>query len=651
MKRLGIYAFYDPKGIVDDYVFYFLQSLKIHTQKIIVVVNGNILPEYTSKLSGLGYLVVVRENSGFDACAYRQAIFSCSDLSSYDELILCNNSFFGPVCPLADVFDEMEKREQQAIVNKGKNLDFWGMTIHKSSEDCILGHKISEHVQSFFIVLKRKVFISEAFKNFFENLNPPKTFAEAVLFFEIAFTKQLSMAGFNYDAFIKKDKYPNLNVTNIYPFTLIKNDHLPLVKRKVFIEDFKNFINIGRGNESRKLIDYIKSENLYDTNLIWQHLLRTQKFSLLALNLHLNYIVSSRYVNNVNILEKLKDNNKKCALIIYIENQSSVSQCLNYAQYLNDVFDIYIVSDSQLILDECKSVSIEKHLSINKFITIQNKVGAVSSYLIECRDIFFDYEYVCYFHDKPSVQLKNNLNYMDYFEHCMDSILPSREYALNVLNIFENEEKLGLLVPPPINWGTLFSSEHLLNTDSEVLMKKIFKELDIDLPFDKTPIAPYGDYFWCRTEALRILFNKQWQYSDFSDEPNLDGSTILRAIERAHPTIAQASGFFSAWINSESSEAIFSRNNYYYQRTFADVLIKICKLNDETGIISHDTIMFHIKDVYFKYKRKLLEDLKFKQKFYFLVNCFTMFRIGKFKHRLKHINKVLNYIQKSKDDI
>ena len=651
MKRLGIYAFFDHKGIVDDYVFYFLQCLKFHTERIIVVVNGNILPEYNAKLSDLGYSVVVRDNSGFDACAYRQAILSCDDLSSYDELILCNNSFFGPVYPLADVFDEMQKRELQSIENQGISLDFWGMTIHKASEGCILGHKISEHVQSFFIVLKRKVFISEVFTKFFENLSPPKTFWEAVLFFEIEFTKQLSMAGFNYDAFIKKDKYPNLNVTNLYPFTLIKNDHLPLVKRKVFIEDFKNFINIGRGNQSRKVIDYIKSENLYDTNLIWQHLLRTQKFSSLALNLHLNYIVSSRYINNAQILEKLKKQNKKCALIVYVCYKESVSLCLNYATYLNEIADIYIVSDNQLTLDECKKVSTEKNLIVKKFIIKQNKGKDVTSYLIECRAVFFDYEYVCYFHDKTYLQLKNTLNYTEFFEHCMDSILPSREYALNVLNTFENEEKLGLLVPPPLNWGPFFISEHLLNPDSENLMKKIFKELDIDLPFDKTPIAPYGDYFWCRTKALRLLFNKQWQYSDFPDETTLVDDSIIYALERVYPTIVQASGHLSAWINCESSEAIFSRNNYYYQRTFTDALIKISKLNDEKGIITHDTVMFHIKDLYTKFKQKLLEDLKVKQKFYYIVNCLTMFSIGRYKHRLKHIIKDLNHIQKSKDDI
>ena len=651
MKRLGIYAFFDPKGVVDDYVFYFLQCLALHTDRIVVVVNGNILPEYNSKLNDLGYSVIVRDNVGFDACAYRQAILSCNDLSSYDELILCNNSFFGPVYPLTDVFEEMQKREQSATDNKENKLDFWGMTIHSSSEDCILGNKISEHVQTFFIVFKRKVFTSDVFLNFFENLTPPKSFLEAVLFFEIELTKQLSMVGFNYDAFIKKEKYPNLNVTILYPYTLIKDDHLPLIKRKVFFEDYENFINVGRGNQSRKLIDYIKTEKLYDTNLIWQHLLRTQKFSSLALNLHLNYIVSSKYVNNLHILEKLKEQNKKCALIVYIYYQQSVLRCLNYAQYLNDIFDIYIVSSSQLTLDECKRLSIEKNLTVKRFIIKQNRGRDVSSYLIECRDVFFEYEYVCYFHDKMSPQLKNNLNSVDFFEHCMDSILPSREYALNVLNTFENDEKLGLLVPPPLNWGLFFFSEHLLNSNNAIMMKKIFKDLSINLPFDNNPIAPYGDYFWCRTKALRIIFNKQWQYSDFPYEPLPIDGTILHAIERVHPTVAQASGFLSAWINSESSEAIFCRNNYYYQRTLASYLLEISRLNSEKEISTYDGLLYHVKNLYIQFRKYLRNDLTFKRLFYFIVNCLTMFTIGRYKHRSKHINAILRNIKNSNDHI
>ena len=42
MKRLSIFFFYDSKGIVDDYVVYFLAELKKVSSDIFFVVNGNL---------------------------------------------------------------------------------------------------------------------------------------------------------------------------------------------------------------------------------------------------------------------------------------------------------------------------------------------------------------------------------------------------------------------------------------------------------------------------------------------------------------------------------------------------------------------------------------------------------------------------------
>ena len=150
---------------------------------------------------------------------------------------------------------------------------------------------------------------------------------------------------------------------------------------------------------------------------------------------------------------------------------------------------------------------------------------------------------------------------------------------------------------------------------------------------------------------MRLLFKKNWQYSDFPDEPLPVDGTILHAIERLHPTIAQASGFLSAWVNSESSEAIFCRNNYYYQRTFASDLIAISKLDYEQGIFSYDGLTNHVKSLYAKFRQNIIYDLELKRKVYLFINWLTMFRIGKYKHILKHINEDLSVMQKSKDKI
>lgn len=56
--------------------------------------------------------MVVRENAGYDAGAYKFAIFKylkIEEIRQYEELILCNDTFIGPFVPLKDIFDTMAK--------------------------------------------------------------------------------------------------------------------------------------------------------------------------------------------------------------------------------------------------------------------------------------------------------------------------------------------------------------------------------------------------------------------------------------------------------------------------------------------------------------------------------------------------------------
>ena len=97
-KRLAIYCFYDKDGIVDDYVVFFLRALRKTVSRICCVVNGRLTENGRKALLSCTDELTERENTGFDAWAY--AFFAngrIDELREYDELVLCNNSFFGPL--------------------------------------------------------------------------------------------------------------------------------------------------------------------------------------------------------------------------------------------------------------------------------------------------------------------------------------------------------------------------------------------------------------------------------------------------------------------------------------------------------------------------------------------------------------------------
>ena len=125
----------------------------------------------------------------------------------------------------------------------------------------------------------------------------------------------------------------------------------------------------------------------------------------------------------------------------------------------------------------------------------------------------------------------------------------------NIITTFQDNPRLGLLVPPtPIhsNYSTTSGNEWSNNyLHTKELAIKL--NINVDINIDKPPISPLGTIFWYRSEALKTLFDANFQYEDFPKEPiqEPDG-TITHAIERLYPFVAQQAGFYTGWVLSDT---------------------------------------------------------------------------------------------------
>ena len=572
MKRVAIYCFYDSKGIVDDYVFYYLAQLSKLCEKILFVSNGELESQSLSKLKSLPYVdFYKRKNEDFDAGAFKFGFEQIGDdILQYDQLVLSNNSFFGPVYPLEEAFDEMQARAEL------KPIDFWGMTIHPRLDeriaDCQQFDYINEHVQSYFVVFNKNVISSDIFKNFLRNLPKLATFNEAVCLYELRLTYVLSQAGFKYDSYVDQNKFPSGNITILYPYDLVKEAKMPLIKRKAFLADYQHSFAISRGHFVKDVLNFIKEKTDYDVSNIWQHLLRTSTMSQIRMNLQLNKILDT---HNVTFPETKKEHRPTVALILYIYYAENIDGCFEYAKNVPDSTDLYMISAKQEVLDLCrKKLAQYSNYGFKEchFVKKINKGRDLSSYLIDCSHVFNEYDYVCYFHDKKSPQLDNQIATREFFDHCMECLLPSKQFAVNVINNFEMDDNLGLLVPPPLVWGQFYATEYLLHPDNAALIKELISDLDLNVPFDPTPVAPYGDMFWIRGKAALKLFNKKWTYEDLPPEPLAEDGTLMHALERILPFVAQSSGFYTSWLMSDVYAPIFINNLYYIDKTLNQTL-------------------------------------------------------------------------------
>lgn len=217
MKRLAIFAFYNGKGLINDYVVTYLEYLKEVSDSIIFVADNEPNVKELSKIYPLVSHIESYHHGEYDFGSYKIGFNYAKEhylLDDVDEIILCNDSCFC-VDSLKPAFDKMDT----------KSCDFWSMTASNEYEP---------HLQSFFLVVKKKLFNSEVFSNYLDNVKHLDSFLEIVNTYEIPLKKNFEKEGFKSASYIKA---PKKNNPTFFPIKCVKAK-MPLIKRKIFVESY-----------------------------------------------------------------------------------------------------------------------------------------------------------------------------------------------------------------------------------------------------------------------------------------------------------------------------------------------------------------------------------------------------------------------------
>lgn len=583
IKRLAIYFFYDKDGIVDDYIPYMLEDLNKNISELLIVCNGKLTAESRNKLEKYASNILVRENKGVDVWAYKEGLelYGWDKLETFDEVILMNFTIMGPLYPLKEMFDEMDKRD----------LDFWGITAFHSAPFDPFGtikyNYLPLHIQSHFITIRNKMIRSTEFKKYWNEIPMINRYEEAVGFHEAIFTKTFEDKGYKWDTYVDtsdlhKHSYGPIIMS---PLELVKNRKCPIIKRRSFFHNYNDFINYNTGEATVEVFEYIKNNLNYDVNLIWDNILRVQNQGDIKKCLHLNYILSSTARNN----EVVKYENEKIALVLHIYFIDLIDNCLKYAKSMPKDTDIYITTDAE----EKKRAILEAFSNLDcnnlKVILIENRGRDVSALLVATKDFIMDYDYVCFAHDKKVGQLDFAIKGESFSYKCFENILKNNIFVDNIIDIFRKNPRLGLLTPPPPNHAEYYSTLSDVNWHTNYEnTKKLANELNLkcDINYNKEPIAPLGTMFWFRPKALKLLFEKDWEYSDFPKEPNNTDGTLLHAIERIYPLVVQEEGFYPAWVMVDTFASIEITNLNYMLREVNNAAFNLYGSNSFNGLIT-----------------------------------------------------------------
>jgi len=217
VKRLGIFVFYDKEGILDKYVEYMLNSLKEVVHVLFIVINGKINDDGLKRMEAISKEIICRDNLGFDAGGYGDVLIchiGKEKLREYDELVLCNDTCYGPFISFSAIWKTMEN----------KTCDFWGL-------NCIQ-NGLTDHMQAYFLVFRKTLLESDFIYCFFEQniFGQNLDLREVIAIYEKGLYKRLIQNGF------KPAWYIEVNNLNVYQCSsqLIEKYHFPMMKRKCF---------------------------------------------------------------------------------------------------------------------------------------------------------------------------------------------------------------------------------------------------------------------------------------------------------------------------------------------------------------------------------------------------------------------------------
>ena len=581
MKRLGLYVFYEKNGEVRNFHKYYLLCLKNCIDDIVVIVNGKLSAKGREDLENIGLEIVVRDNVGYDFSAWRDVILEkgLDCISNYDELVLCNCSCYGPVYPFTSVFSRMET----------ESCDFWGLYDHPE-----LKGYFPHHLQSYFLVLRKRLLQSRDFKVFWKNLNTAASWQDAVNQ-ETSFTKYFEDRGFLSKSFCDQklsDFTPNPTVQFA---SQLLNIGFPLIKRKCFTEGYWYHLQDTDGSQAVETLRYLQEKTEYPVDYIYEDLIATMPASDLRETLHLTYVIPDD-----GELSQTQQIGRKLALILFSYYSDLIDFNLAYINSMPEYSTIYVV----VVSEEIKALwESKRRLFLNKKLVIrkqENRGRNECAYWLTCRDVVSEYDYICLVHDKKTPSARPKIRGYYFAKHCMNGVMKSLKYVQGIIDLFENNPKIGILMPPAPLFSVL--TDCILYREwagNKEIAQDVYRKLNLAVPFDEAPYCPWGAMFWVRGGAMKAFYRYEWKISDFPEEPiKVPNGTVLHALERMYPMIAQESGYLTAVV-MPASEASVHYDNLYHQ------------LREEKRVLTASRGKVHFCDV----KQLLKQYLKQKFKF------------------------------------
>ena len=154
IKRLFLFAGYDPNGVINSALVYYINTLQLYGD-VVLCMDNKFNKHEIKKLKMHPLSVFITRHKEYDFGSYKRAFQYARDndlLKNYEFVYLVNDSVFGPTFSLKKLIHKMERIPLDAV----------GLIKSK--------HKTHEFMESWFVRLNKKVFMSKWFDEFLSSV-------------------------------------------------------------------------------------------------------------------------------------------------------------------------------------------------------------------------------------------------------------------------------------------------------------------------------------------------------------------------------------------------------------------------------------------------------------------------------------------------
>ena len=436
-KRIGIFVFFNKDGVIGDYVRYLLDSISNSLDKLYIVCNCELKYETLNILRKYSDNVYVRENKGLDAAAFKKGLlYYCGidELANYDEVVLFNDTVYGPFVSFENIFEKMSK----------KDIDFWGIMACYEQEDIM--HKFKEgyipaHIQSWFWVFRKSLIKDPLFEEYWNNYNENiSSFWDVVYGHECRFTHYFEKKGFKWDVYCEEKKFrsnnpkENYNYYGYNSYLALKEMNMPFLKRKPFSTDRKDVLYMNGGQDIENAVNFLKSETFYPVDLIYRDLLKNYNIYDIYNSMNLSYIVSDDGQST--------NDTKNVLIFVKCLSLNSYDFCKKYVNGVADGFKTVLCLPSELK----NKISIENINKKVKIIFEDNDCGILSLNRISNLK---KYEYIIFINDADEKRERRPRTIHDSILYdYMENLIKNSNYVTRLVEIMKSDKNLGLLMAP-----------------------------------------------------------------------------------------------------------------------------------------------------------------------------------------------------------